>query len=167
VSKYVDDIVTVSNGQVCNEILKLYEEEGIIAEPAGVLSICGLQTIDPGKLKGKLVVCVLSGGNNDVSRYPEIIEKSLVYQKLRHYFIIEMTQNPGKLKNFIKHTLGPTDDIIRFEYIKKTNMQYGNILLGIQLSEQIHINDIMKAMNDYGYKYTKITEDELIYKFII
>lgn len=167
VSQYVDNIVTVSNGEICEEILKLYQEDGIIAEPAGVLSICGLDKIDPKDLYRKRVVCVLSGGNNDISRYPEIIEKALIHQNLRHYFIIEMTQNPGKLKKFIQHVLGKNDDIIRFEYIKKTNMQYGNILLGIQINDPSNIDVIIRNMIDYGYKFIKITENDLIYKFII
>ena len=115
-----EDIKVIPNGKLCNDLLTFYEEDGIILEPAGVLSTSTLDYLNKNEIEGKNIVCVLSGGNNDVTRYPEIIEKNLIYLGLKHYFIIEFSQKPRQLKRFIQNILGKDDDITRFEYIKKT-----------------------------------------------
>ena len=150
--KYVTDILTSSDGEICEKILELYENDGIIAEPAGVLPFTALDKMD---IKGKKVVCILSGGNNDISRYPEIIDTYLRYKNLKHYFIIEFTQKPGELKRFIKKIMGIDDDIVRFEYIKKTNKDYGNVLIGI---ESKNIDTFQQNLKLHNFILIKIIE---------
>src|SRR6185312_4705406 len=114
----LDDLLLVPEGRICSTILKLYNQDAIVAEPAGAMSIAGLEGMeDP--IKGKNVVCILSGGNNDIDRMPEIKERSLQYEGLKHYFLIRFAQRPGALKEFVNNVLGPNDDITRFEYMQK------------------------------------------------
>src|SRR5439155_1764459 len=127
--RYVDRVVLVPEGRICTTMVELYQNEGIITEPAGALSLSALEDATE-EIRDKTVVCVLSGGNNDILRYPEIMERSLVYQGRKHYFIIEFAQKPGQLRQFVDDALGPTDDIVRFEYIKKTNKERGAALVG-------------------------------------
>ena len=156
------DIKLINNGQLCHEMINLYQEEGIILEPAGCLSISALNHINPYYLKGKNVVCILSGGNNDIMRYPEILEKNLIYLGLKHYYIIEFSQKPKELKKFILNVLGQNDDITRFEYIKKTNKNFGNVLLGVETKEYRSLEDKLKESN---FKFRKIEENDLIFFF--
>ena len=114
---------SVAEGRVCSEMLELYQVDGIISEPAGALASAALDQLGP--LAGSRVVCVLSGGNNDVSRYPEIVERSLVFEGLKHYFLIGFPQEPGALRRFLDHALGPDDDITLFEYVKRSNRETG------------------------------------------
>lgn len=117
--RYVDQLVAVEEGAICQTILELYSKQAIVAEPAGALSVAALDLIKE-QIKGKTVVCIVSGGNNDSSRMAEIEEKSLIYQGLKHYFIVNFPQRPGALKEFVSHVLYPDDDITRFEYTKKS-----------------------------------------------
>ena len=110
---------SVSEGAVCTEQLGLYQNEGIIAEPAGALSVAGLRELE--LAPGSVVVCVISGGNNDVLRYAEIMERSLVHRGLKHYFLVNFPQEPGQLRHFLQDILGPDDDITLFEYLKRNN----------------------------------------------
>lgn len=158
----LDDIKIVTKGEVCHEMIELYQQDGIIAEPAGILSIAGLKHID---VKNKTVVCVLSGGNNDMLRYPEIMENNLIYLGIRHYFLIELRQKPGQLKNFILDIVGDTADIIRFEYLKKNNKDYGTILLGIDVMNDINI--LLKNMTDNDYKFIKINDNNMLYNMLL
>ena len=130
--QYLDDIVLVPEGKICTTILKLYNENAIVAEPAGAMPIAALDFYKD-QIKGKSVVCVVSGGNNDIGRMEEIRERSLVYEGLQHYFIIQFPQRAGALKEFILNVLGPQDDITRFEYTKKNNKSNGPVLIGIEL----------------------------------
>ncbi|TME82855.1 MAG: threonine ammonia-lyase IlvA [Chloroflexi bacterium] len=134
--RYVDRVVLLPEGKVCTTMIELYQNEGIITEPAGALALSALDDVAD-EIRGKTVVCVLSGGNNDVLRYPEILERSLVYLGRKHYFIIEFAQKPGQLRQFVDDALGPTDDIVRFEYIKKTNKERG----AARAQHQDHGND--------------------------
>jgi len=158
------DIQLVSNGHLCNNILGLYENEGIIVEPAGCLSITGLDKLERREIEGKTIVCIVSGGNNDVMRYSEIIEKNLLYLERKHYYIIKFKQKPQELKNFILNVLGSTDDITRFEYIKKTNRHLGDVLLGIETNNNIKLE---KNLLKNKFIYKKIDEDDLIYNYIV
>lgn len=158
----LNDIKVISNGHICYELLNMYQDEGIILEPAGVLPICALEYLD--EIRGKNIVCVLSGGNNDVSRYPEIMEKNLIYLNLKHYYIIEFTQKPKQLKKFILNVLGPNDDITRFEYIKKTNKFFGNVLIGLETNNSEMIE--LKLLEN-NFKFQKIKETDLIYSYLI
>ena len=107
-------------------------------------------------------MCILSGGNNDLTRYDEIMDLNLKYLKLKHYFLLEFSQRPGELKLFINNILGPDDDIIRFEYIKKTNRNYGKVLIGIELSKKDNIKNIENNLNKFNFKYKKIDTNELL-----
>ena len=166
ISKHTDknDIITITNNELCCHMLDLYQNEGIIVEPAGALAYSGLFHLPHKDIKDKTIVIVLSGGNNDATRYPEIIEKKMLYLNKKHYFIIKFSQQPRQLRNFILSVLGDHDDITRFEYIKKTNTTYGNVLLGIETS---NIGYIIDNLNKYNYKYQKITEQDLIYSYIV
>ena len=171
--KLVDGVFTVSNERLCHELIYCYQNDGIILEPAGALSLCGLELVDRlyksknKSLKDKNIVCILSGGNNDISRYGEIMELNLKFLNLKHYFIMEFNQKPGELKRFITDVLGPNDDIVRFEYIKKTNKQYGNVLVGIELNNKNDLFKIIENLEKHKFKFKKIEEDELIYDLLI
>lgn len=165
-SRLVKKIVLSDEGKVCSTMIDLYQNEGIITEPAGALSISALDDIKD-EIRGKTVTCVLSGGNNDIMRYPEIMEKSLIYKGLKHYFIINFAQKPGQLKFFVNSVLGPGDDIARFEYIKKTFKETGPALIGIELSKKEGLQPLINKMDDAQIKYTKIEAEDPLYKFIL
>ncbi len=165
-SKVTDKIVVSDEGKVCSTMIDLYQQEGIIAEPAGALSISVLDEFAD-EIKGKTVVCVLSGGNNDILRYPEIMEKSLVYRGLKHYFLIEFAQKPGQLKQFLNHALGPRDDIVLFEYIKRNSREKGPALIGVELTKKEDLAVLLDRMDNLQLRYTKITSDDPLYGFIL
>ena len=129
-------------------------KDGIITEPAGALSVSCLDDIPKSEIIDKNIVCIISGGNNDITRYPEIIDRMLTYQGLKHYYIVQFIQKPGLLKQFIDNVLGPNDDIVRFEYIKKTNREYGNVLIGIQIREKNDIIDLNNRLQNSNFKFT-------------
>ncbi|HSW96783.1 MAG TPA: threonine ammonia-lyase IlvA [Candidatus Saccharimonadales bacterium] len=164
--KYVEEILYVPEGKVCTTMIELYQEEGIIAEPAGALAVSGLDAIAK-DIIGKTVVCIISGGNNDITRYPEIMERSLVYLGLKHYFIISFAQKPGQLKKFVNDALGPNDDISRFEYIKKTNKASGPALVGIELQNKNDFEPLVTRMQEIGIDFTILKKDELLYDYLI
>ncbi len=162
----IEKVLLVPEGKVCSTMIELYQNEGIIAEPAGALTIAALDLIAD-EIKDKTVVCVLSGGNNDILRYPEIMEKSLVYQGRKHYFLIEFAQKPGQLKHMVYHVLGPNDDISRFEYVKKTSKDRGSALVGIELTKKEDLEPLLKKMNEAGIHYTLIKSSDLLYSYLI
>ncbi|PRY39395.1 L-threonine ammonia-lyase [Geodermatophilus tzadiensis] len=129
------ELVAVPEGQVCTEMLELYQVDGVIAEPAGALATAALTGGTVRVEPGQTVVCLLSGGNNDVSRYAEVVERSLVHQGLKHYFLVEFPQEPGALRRFLDDVLGPDDDIVLFEYVKRDNRETGAALTGIELGD--------------------------------
>lgn len=164
--KVLEKLLLVPEGKVCETMIRLYQRDGVVAEPAGALSIAALQDLD-GKLKGKTVVCIVSGGNNDISRYPEIIERSLVYQGLKHYFIINFSQRPGALRRFLDDALGPTDDITLFEYTKKNNRENGPALIGIELARKQDLQPLLKRMDAIGLSFELLKSDSPIFRFVI
>ena len=166
-SKIIDDIFVVDNNHLSYSMIDVYQNEGIILEPAGALSISCLDKIKQSKLKGKNVVCILSGGNNDIYRYPDIVEKALLYQNLKHYFLIKFGQRPGELKRYITKILGKNDDITRFEYLKTSNRNDGAVLIGIELQEKQDIVHIISKMEKLGFKYKKINPDDLLHNYLI
>ena len=159
---YRPDIYVVDKLKLSYEIINLYQNEGIIAEPAGALSISALDQIED--IRGKTLVCIISGGNNDLSRYSEMIEYSLQYENQKHYFLIEFSQNPGELKKFVNNILSPTDDISRFEYLKKNNTKFGSVLVGIETQ---NIDLIIYKLQKFNFKFQKIKNQNLIYKLLI
>jgi len=162
----IDEMAVVPEGKVCQEMISLYQRDGIVAEPAGALSVAALDSF--GKtLKGKTVVCIVSGGNNDISRYPEVIERSLIYQELKHYFIINFSQRPGALKRYLNEALGPTDDITLFEYIKKNNRENGPALVGIELKKKEDLTPLLKRMDKIGMSYELLKGDSPLFRFLV
>ena len=137
-------VSTIDEGAVCTAMLDLYQNEGIIAEPAGALSVAGLLEADV--RPGSTVVCLISGGNNDVSRYGEVLERSLVHLGLKHYFLVDFPQEPGALRRFLDEVLGPNDDITLFEYVKRNNRETGEALVGVQLGSAADLEGLLERM---------------------
>jgi threonine dehydratase len=162
----IAEAALVPEGLVCQEMISLYQNDGIVTEPAGVLSIAALSAFAE-RIKGKRVVCVVSGGNNDISRYPEIIERSLVYQGLKHYFIIEFSQRPGALRRYLDEALGAGDDITLFEYTKKNNRESGPALVGVELSKKEDLQPLLDRMDGIGMVYEILPADSPIFRFLI
>jgi threonine dehydratase len=164
--RYLDGVTVVPEGRLCTTLIELYQNEGIIAEPAGALAVSALEDLADA-IAGKTVVCVLSGGNNDVLRYPEIVERSLVYLGRKHYFIVEFAQKPGQLRQFVDRALGPTDDIVRFEYIKKTSKERGAALVGIELRDKADLEPLLERMREIQLNCRRLSSEELLYDYLI
>ncbi|MFM1651886.1 threonine ammonia-lyase IlvA [Brevibacillus sp. B_LB10_24] len=162
----LDEVALVPEGKVCTSILELYNEHAIVAEPAGALPLAALDFYRD-EIAGKNVVCIVSGGNNDIDRMQEIKERSLVYEGLKHYFIISFPQRAGALREFIERVLGPDDDITRFEYTKKNNKENGPALVGIELKKREDYQPLVDRMNQYSVKYVEITEDPYLFNLLI
>ena len=137
--------LVVSEGAVCTEMIELYQNEGIIAEPAGALSVTALSELKLGT--DDIVVCIISGGNNDLLRYAEVVERSLVHRGLKHYFLVNFPQEPGQLRSFLSDILGPDDDITLFEYLKRNNRETGTALIGLQLGRASDFDGLIERMN--------------------
>ncbi|WP_026074499.1 threonine ammonia-lyase IlvA [Brevibacillus massiliensis] len=162
----LDEVALVPEGKVCTSILELYNEHAIVAEPAGALPLAALDFYRE-EIAGKNVVCIVSGGNNDIDRMQEIKERSLVYEGLKHYFIISFPQRAGALREFIERVLGPDDDITRFEYTKKNNKENGPALVGIELKKREDYQPLVNRMKQYSVKYVEITEDPYLFNLLI
>ena len=150
--EHLDEMITVPEGKICQTILELYNKEAIVVEPAGALSIAALES-HAHEIKGKNVVCVVSGSNNDITRTAEIKERALLHANLKHYFIIKFPQRAGALREFVVDILGPTDDITHFEYTKKTNRENGAAVVGVELKSSTDLEPLitkMKLHNFYG-----------------
>jgi len=166
IKNIIDAVVLVPEGKVCSTILQLYNEEAIVVEPAGSLSIAALDFIKD-EIKGKKVVCVVSGSNNDIGRMQEIKERSLIYEGLKHFFIVRFPQRPGALKEFVNEVLGPKDDISRFEYVKKNAREAGPALIGVELSDPSDYDGLISRMEQYSINYTVINEDPDLFQYFI
>ncbi|MEL6865027.1 MAG: threonine ammonia-lyase [Bacteroidota bacterium] len=162
----LDDIVLVPEGKVCSTILQLYNEEAIVAEPAGALTIAALHQYQD-KIKGKRVVCVLSGGNNDITRTEEIKERSLLHEGLKHYFIIRFPQRAGALRDFLNHVLGPHDDITHFEYTKKHNRDSGPAVVGIELKHRQDYEGLLQRMIQRGINFETLNDNPMLFDMLI
>ncbi len=162
----VDDVVLVPEGKVCTSILQLYNEEGIVVEPAGALTIAALDFYKE-EIKGKTVVCIISGSNNDILRTEEIRERSLLYEGLKHYFIIRFPQRAGALREFLNNVLGPTDDITHFEYTKKNNRESGPALIGIQLQQRGDYEALLQRMEEYHINYRTLNDSQTLFELLI
>ncbi|WP_404461991.1 threonine ammonia-lyase IlvA [Sutcliffiella horikoshii] len=161
-----DDVVLVPEGKVCTTILNLYNENAIIAEPAGALSIAALDFYKD-EIAGKTVVCIVSGGNNDLDRMQEMKERSLIYEGLKHYFIVNFPQRAGALREFMEDVLGETDDITRFEYTKKNNRDKGPVLVGVELRKPDDYFAIIERMEKKGFTYIEINKDKQLFNLLI
>jgi threonine dehydratase len=162
----LDDMHLVAEGKVCSTILKLYNEDAIVAEPAGALSIAALDDY-ANEIKGKNVVCIVSGSNNDIDRMQEIKERSLQYEGLKHYFLIRFAQRPGALKEFVNHVLGDNDDITRFEYMQKHNKETGPALVGIELKTKKDYELLLKNLNQYHINYTELKNNDNAFGYLV
>jgi len=162
----LDDMHLIPEGKVCSTILKLYNEDAIVAEPAGALAIAALDDYAD-VIRGKNIVCILSGGNNDIDRMQEIKERSLQYEGLKHYFLIQFAQRPGALKEFVNHVLGPTDDIARFEYIRKHNKVSGPALVGIELKSKKDYEVLLQNLSKYKVNFTELKKDDDAFGYLV
>jgi threonine dehydratase len=159
-------VLLVPEGKVSTTILQLYNEDAIVAEPAGALSIAALDQYAD-KLRGKTVVCIVSGGNNDIDRMQEIKERSLLYEGLKHYFIVRFAQRPGALKEFVNDILGPNDDIVRFEFIQKNNKETGPALIGIEVKSKDEFDALIKRMDERKLNYTLVNQNENLFEYLV
>lgn len=164
--KSLSKMILVPEGKVCSVILDLYSEEAIVAEPAGALSIAALSEVQD-EIKGKNVVCIIGGGNNDILRMEEIRERSLIYEGLKHYFIIRFAQRAGAMKEFLDDVLSPTDDIVFFEYSKKTARERGPALVGIEIKKKENFEALIERMNMLDIKFTYINDKPELFEFLV
>ena len=162
----LDQVHLVPEGKICTTILDMYNEEAIVVEPAGAMSV-GVLDEYADQIKGKNILCIVSGGNNDIARMQEIKERSLIYEGLKHYFLIRFAQRPGALKEFVNKVLGDNDDITRFEYIQKHNKEAGPALVGLELKSKSDYVTLMEKMKTYQINYNEINKDDNIYGFLI
>ena len=162
----LDDLLVVPEGKVCSTLLELYNRNAIVAEPTGSLSLAALDQYAD-QIKGKNVVCVVSGGNNDIGRMQEIKERSMIYEGLQHYFIVHFPQRAGALREFLDEVLGPHDDINRFEYTKKNNKESGPALVGIELKHREDYPGLLDRMNQKGFAYQCVNQDKTLFQLLV
>ena len=162
----LDEIVLVPEGRICTTILNLYNQQAIVVEPAGALTIAALNYLKD-KLKGKNVVCVVSGSNNDIMRTEEIRERSLLFEGLKHFFVIRFPQRSGALKEFVSNVLSPDDDIVHFEYMKKNNRENGPALIGIEIKKPEHLQELKARLKALGFQYEYLNKNDNLLQFLV
>ncbi|TLS50228.1 threonine ammonia-lyase IlvA [Paenibacillus antri] len=162
----LDDMIVVPEGKVCTTMLELYNENAIVVEPAGALPVAALDAYRDA-LKGKTVVCVISGGNNDIDRMQEIKERSLLYEGLKHYFVINFPQRAGALREFLDGVLGPDDDIARFEYTKKSSKESGPALVGIELKSPSDYEPLVSRMREKGISFLTLKDHPDLFHLLV
>ena len=162
----LDDIVVVPEGAVCTTIIQMYNKSAIVVEPAGALSSAALRFYAD-KIKGKNVACIVSGSNNDITRMEEIREKSLLHEGLKHYFLVNFPQKSGAVLTFIRDVIGPKDDLVYIQYIKKTNKESGPALIGIEVAEKDGFKDLIHRMEEHNVKYEYINENNNLFEILI
>ncbi len=164
--KVVDRLLTIPEGRVCTTILELYDHDAIVTEPAGALSVAALDLLRD-EIKGKNVVCIISGSNNDITRMEEIKERSLLYEGLKHYFIVRFPQRAGALRTFVDCVLGPGDDITHFEYSKKTSREKGPAVIGIEIRKKEDFTPLIQRMEENGFVYEYLNEKPDLFQFLV
>lgn len=164
--KGLDDLIVVPEGCVSSTILSMYNEEAIVVEPAGALSIAALRQYSQ-QIKGKTVVCILSGGNNDIVRTEEIKERSLLYEGLKHYFIVQFPQRPGALRLFLSEILGENDDISYFQYAKKNSKESGPVVIGIELKDPADFHTLIERMKAQNFSFTYLNDKPDLFTHLI
>lgn len=165
-SELLDQMLLIPEGKICTTILKLYNEDAIVVEPAGALAVAALDQLKD-TIANKTVVCIVSGGNNDIERMQEIKEKSLLFEGLKHYFIVRFPQRPGALKAFVNNVLGPNDDITRFEFIKKTNRENGPALVGIELQDSADYASLKQRMDEFKFEVIELNNDQTLFEYLV
>ena len=163
---YLDDVVLVPEGRICTKIMQLYNSDAIVLEPAGTLSVAALGYYKE-NLKGKNIVCVISGGNNDIERMPNFKERSLIFEGLKHFFIIKFPQRAGALKQFVTKVLSDNEDITLFEYTKKNSKESGPALVGIELKYKEDYEQLIKRMNKYKVDFVPLNDNPMLFNFLI
>lgn len=161
-----DDVKLIPENRLCATMIEMLNVEGIVLEPAGALSIDALKEIPEQELRGKTVVAVVSGGNFDFERLPDIKERALRFEGLKKYFMFRFPQRPGALRDFL-NMLGPGDDITRFEYLKKSARNFGSVLIGIETKDPTQFETMRKRFDEAGWTYRDITDDPMMAEFII
>lgn len=161
----LDRFITIPEGMICGTILKMYNEQAIVVEPAGALSISALEILK-NELQGKTVVSVVSGSNNDITRTAEIKERFLMYEGLKHFFIVDFPQRAGALVEFLKDVLGPDDDITYFEYSKKTNRELGPALIGFELKHKDDLKPLIKRMKAKNFSFEYVNDSPRLFRFL-
>ncbi|GHA29664.1 L-threonine dehydratase [Salinimicrobium marinum] len=162
----LDQMVTVPEGKICQTILDLYSQDAIVAEPAGAMALSALDFFAE-EIRGKNVVCLISGGNNDITRMAEIKERALLYAGLKHYFIVRFPQRAGALKQFVAAVLGPDDDITHFEYSKKHHRENGPAVVGIELKDQKDFNPLVKRMKEQNFYGQYLNNNLDLFQFLV
>jgi len=162
----IDDMHLVPEGKICSTILKLYNEEAIVVEPAGAISVAALDDYAD-QIKGKKIVCIVSGSNNDIERMQEIKERSLQYEGLKHYFLIRFAQRPGALKEFVNQVLGPTDNITRFEYMQKNKKDSAPALVVVELQSPENYQVLIDNMKSYNINYTALNKNDNVFAYLV
>lgn len=165
-SQLLTSVKSIPEGKICTTILELYNKDAIVAEPAGALSIAALE-FHKEEIKGKKIVCIVSGGNNDIDRMSEIKEMSLLYEGFKHYFIVRFPQRPGALRLLVSEVLGPKDDITRFEYIKKTERERGPALIGVELNHPEDYAQLIKRFEDNKFDYIEVNKDQTLFEYLV
>ncbi|HEM4082630.1 TPA: threonine ammonia-lyase IlvA [Streptococcus suis] len=164
--KYVDRLIGVDEGWISGTILDLYSKLGIVAEPAGAATIAALEVVKD-QIKGQTICCIISGGNNDINRMPEMEERALIYEGIKHYFVVNFPQRPGALREFVNDILGPNDDITRFEYIKRANKGTGPVLIGIALGDKTDYTQFISRLEEFDPQYINLHENDSLYKMLV
>ena len=159
-------MVTVPEGKICQVILDLYNKDATVLEPAGALSISVLDDFRE-EIKGKNIVCVISGSNNDITRTAEIKERALLYANLKHYFIIKFPQRAGALREFVADILGPDDDITHFEYTKKTNRENGAAVVGLELKSSDDLQPLISRMKRHNFFGDYLNDKPDLFQFLV
>lgn len=162
----LSNVITVDEGKICQTILDLYNKEAIVVEPAGALSISALEQYAD-EIKGKNVVCVISGSNNDITRMAEIKERALIYANLKHYFIIKFPQRAGALRDFVVDILGPTDDITHFEYTKKVNRENDVAVVGLELKSPSDLQPLITKMKLHNFYGDYLNDKPDLFQFLV
>ncbi|HEL2196522.1 TPA: threonine ammonia-lyase IlvA [Streptococcus suis] len=164
--KYVDRLIGVDEGWISGTILDLYSKLGIVAEPAGAATIAALEVVKD-QIKGQTICCIISGGNNDINRMPEMEERALIYEGIKHYFVVNFPQRPGALREFVNDILGTNDDITRFEYIKRANKGTGPVLIGIALGDKTDYTQFISRLEEFDPQYINLHENDSLYKMLV
>ena len=164
--EFLHSVDLIDEGLICSTILKVYNENALVVEPAGALSIAALEQHKE-QIKGKTVVCIVSGGNNDITRMEEMKERALFYEGLKHYFIIKFPQRAGALKEFVVDILGENDDITYFQYAKKTNRENGSAVVGIQLKSSSDLEPLITKMKQHNFYGDYLNDKPDLFQFLV
>ena len=161
-----DTVRLMPENRLCATMIEMLNVEGVVLEPAGALAIDALKDFSRKEIRGRTVVCVVSGGNFDFERLPDVKERALRFEGLKKYFVIRFPQRPGALRDFLE-LLGPDDDIARFEYLKKSARNFGSVLIGIETKDRRNFDALKARFDAEGIQYQDITDNDTIAGLII